>query len=492
MTVETADLSGELTLKTRDDVVQDFLESFQVRTNSTVAVTPHTYPWVEAQITADIVAPLYGNVQVISDGTVAPTASGERLEVLCAQRGISRPQAAGSTGYVEISASSGGTTIVADDELIDEISSLRFKCTRTGSYSDGESVPIKAISTGPETNLPVDTVLTWVSPRPGCGTQAIVLESVDGEGLSGGRNKATDDELRRLYYESGKSQRGLGNDADYQQTAKETPDVPVSVVFTYPAIKGSGTTAVVPILNPERPGGERRPSDAQRAAVQGHVTGKMPGDDGAFFPSVLQQLVTVCMSVEWASGTDGWTDTTPWPTYAQNMHVTAAASATSFTVTGTGTGPSAGKTIGLYDLNEGVFVRKRILSVSGSGPWVITVDTSNNASDLAYTPVVNQKVCPWSDYLDLLVPPVVEYFEKLGPGEMKSTFYSAGTRQKRQPPPPSWPNTIQNRIVNGVQDQSAVADASLLAPTVPYATTVGTPGSTVYLLELGDLAFFAS
>lgn len=492
MTVSSEDLSGELTLKTRDEIVQDFLNDFQVRTGSTAQAKPHSYPWIEAQLTADTVAPIYGDVQIVSDGMLAKTASGKRLEAICAQRGVTRPAAIGSTGYVAITASSGGTTIVEGDELVDEITSLRFAATRTGTFSDGESVPIRALSTGPETNLPIDTVLTWVSPRAGCGSKATVNESVDGEGLRGGRDAATDDELRRLYYENGKSQAASGNDADYQQTAKETPDVPVAVVFTYPAIKGSGTTAVVPILKPERPGGDRRPSDAQRAAVQGHVTGKMPGDDGAFFPQVLQQLVTVCMSIEWASGTDGWTDTTPWPTYSQSMRVTAAASATEFTVTGTGTGPTAGKTIGFYDLDEGVFVRKRILSVSGTGPWVITVDSTNSASDLAYVPVVNQKVSPWSDYLDLLVPPIVEYFEKLGPGEMKSSFYSAGTRQRRQPPPPSYPNTIQNRIVNGVQDLSAVSDASLLAPSVPYATTVGTPGATVYLLELGDLAFFKS
>jgi len=493
MTVSTADLSGELTLKSRDEVVADYLEAYQVRTGSTIVVAPKTQPWVDAQVVADVVAPLYGNTQVIADGTSARTARGARLEAIVAQKEIERLPAAGSTGYVSIIASTGGTTILAGDELVDLTNTIRFQCAVSGTYfQDLGGVPISAITKGPVTNLDAGVQLKWVSPRPGCGPIATVKESFNGKGLTGGRNEETDDELATRYEQSGASQAASGNDAEYQLRTEKTPDVPVSKAFTYPSIKGPGTTAVVFTVRPDRPGGERRPTNVQIAAAEGHVVGLMPADDGAFYANLLQQAVTVAIRVEWVPTTEGWVDFTPWPAYAQGMVVSGVSSATKFTVSGTGTAPTAGKTFALYNLNTGTFARKRIAAVSGSGPWDLTIDTTNDSSDVSYVPTVGQFLCPWSRSLDLLVPTIVAYFEQLGPGEMVSSFYDEGVRQRRNPVPPAWPNTIKNKVIDQTQDLSSVSDAVLLSPVVPYATTVGVPGTTAYLLELGDFVAFAS
>ncbi len=45
-------------------------------------------------------------------------------------------------------------------------------------------------------------------------------------------------------------------------------------------------------------------------------------------------------------------------------------------------------------------------------------------------------------------------------------------------------------IVDEARAALSIADVEVLAPSTPYATTVGTPGVSVYLLQLGDLAVF--
>ena len=142
--------------------------------------------------------------------------------------------------------------------------------------------------------------------------------------------------------------------------------------------------------------------------------------------------------------------------------------------------------------------------------WDITVDTTNSVSDTSYTPVAGQYVSPWSDSLDTLVPPVEAYMSVLGPGEQFASFADPGARQRRNPPSPaSYPNVLSLRLLAGPTTAPFVAvgavppapaptltttpsllDVGVQEPTLPYATTVGAPGVTVYLQVLADLAAY--
>jgi hypothetical protein len=156
--------------------------------------------------------------------------------------------------------------------------------------------------------------------------------------------------------------------------------------------------------------------------------------------------------------------------------------------------PLAGQTIGVYDASARVFQRKRIASVTGVGPWALVLNGTADASDTTYTPVVGQRVCPWSDSLGLLVAPLLAEFGRFGPGEQVASFFDAGTRQRRQPPPQRvWPSRLGARAINGVQDLVAVSDAALAEPVpgdLPLATPVGAPGTLAYLRTLRYLAAF--
>jgi len=178
------------------------------------------------------------------------------------------------------------------------------------------------------------------------------------------------------------------------------------------------------------------------------------------------------------------------------MVVSAVTSATAFSVDcagGARTGavaPQAGNNIAVYDVDGGAFRQKRILSVSGTGPWAITVDSSNGVSDTTYTPVVGQRVCPWSDSLDALIAPVIAFLGTMGPGEQFPTFFDPGLRQKRNPPSPRfWPSVITSRLDSSILDLDEISDASIVEG-LGQATTVGVPGASAYLIELGLLSAF--
>jgi hypothetical protein len=210
----------------------------------------------------------------------------------------------------------------------------------------------------------------------------------------------------------------------------------------------------------------------------------------------------IVYAVTWAESATGWEDVAPWPPYYApaatpgGIVVSAATSATSFTLDTDDSDytdvqqPQNGQTIAFYDPDEFVFRRKRILSFTGTGPWVITCDTTNDVSDTSYTPAVGQRACPWSDSLDILLPGIHAYFDSLGPGEVFASFYDEGRRQKRQPRPPrEWPHTLTTRDLIGAVTADEVDDVEALEGD-GLTPTIGTPGVLVYQLKLRWLSVF--
>jgi uncharacterized phage protein gp47/JayE len=494
-------LPGEIVTTTRDAEIEKWKRSFRIRVPD-ADVGPGSQVDIDARVAADAIMPLYAAAKVIGNNTVLEESTGEAVDQWAEREGVSaRREEVGASGHVEIVASSGGGTIVADDELVHEDTGLRFKAISTGTYADEDSVAIIGVDTGPDTNLAAGTQLKWSSPRPGIGASAVVVEQSDGSGLSGGRNRESDDELKARVLQEKQTRAASGNDAEYQLLVEGTPDVSVQKCFTYPCIDGPGTTAVVFTMRPARSGGSRIPNAAQISLVESYVVGEMPADDGAYFCVLLEEDTDVAYAVTWDESAAGWEDIAPWPPFYEvggtpgPVIVSAATSATSFTLSATSyTGiqqPQTGQTIAFYDPDEFEFVRKRILSFTGTGPWVITVDTTNNVSDTSYTPAVGQRACPWSDSLDSILPGLHAYFDTLGPGEQVATFYDEGRRQRRQPRPPRyWPSELTTRdLIRALDDVSEVADVDVFEGD-GEAPTVGVAGVSSNMLALRFVSAF--
>ena len=160
---------------------------------------------------------------------------------------------------------------------------------------------------------------------------------------------------------------------------------------------------------------------------------------------------------------------------------------------------------------------------AGAPFYDITVSTQNNVSDTSYTPLATtpqgggQYVCPWSESLNTLVPAMVAYFASFGPGEqvIPSLQVDPGSRLRRIPKSPAfYPSIVNHRITSGPTsapfvpygttppaqvptldnctslNDVAVLDVGQAGPSLPFATTVGSPGVSAFLLVFGDYAAF--
>lgn len=499
-------LPDRLVVPSRDDLVAQWKSDVNFRAPA-ISTDVGTLPDIDANVEADIVLPVFKESSRQADVESLDGQNTTQLNATCRDAGIpTQLPASGSSGFVNVSTSAGGASIAAGQEIKHLPTGLRWTCAVSGLYTTDTPVPIVGVDTGPQTNMPFGTVLTWSSPPAGLLAQATVFENSDGSGLTGGADVETPDEQRNRIRNARAFPAVSGNDAAYQKAAIETPGIAIGAAFTIPAVLGSGTTALAFLLRPGSPGGTRIPNNVQIGIVRGYVTVQMAKDDSCSYPVVLADPIDLKLGVVWAQGAASWTDgSAAWPPASAGTYdysVSVSVDSTHFTISTTDPGaiaPQAGLTIGFFvranvvSSPDNVFVRKRIASVVGgsTGPWTIVVDTSNNSSDTTYTPVVGDRAMPWSDSLGLLSPPVVSFFDGLGPGEEFSVFFDDGYRQKRNPPDPkTWPKALTNKSLINVESLDAIEDVAIVSPSTPRDPAIGTPGVTIYLLTLRSLSVY--
>jgi len=495
-----ADNATEIVTYTRDEHKRRYLRSLKLYVPD-ADVGPGTLVDAEAASHADSCVVLYYNVKANGRDQDLVLATGQKLLNKAKAVGIDgKLPATGARGFVIVQASPTGGTIPEKAELRYVAKGLRFRCTVTDLYLPGDPCPIEGIDTGDDTNLPAGTILEWTGSPAGINSQAEVVEQADGSGLSGGHPEESDQELIDRIIARQANPPASGNDADYQDAVRKTPNVPVAGVWTYPAIDGPGTTAIVFTVRASTPLGSRFPNAAQIAAVENHLKAQFPGDDGFFVCTLIAQPTNVVFRARWTKAAHGWVDAVPFPEYdpAGPATVLALPAPTTTSVTLASavaiTDPVVGQTIGFYDKTTGKFFRKRIATVAidvAGQQWTLTFEATNAASDTTYTPLAGQLPSPWSDSLQLLVTPFASYFASLGPGEQVATFFDEGTRQKRQPESPdASPSTISSRDIENAPPRATVGDLNLIAPVTPFGTTTGVPGVLSYLLTLGEIAVF--
>lgn len=489
-------LTDALIVPSRDDLVARWERDVKIRMPGAL-VGDGTLPRVDAKIFADAILPVYGEAQRQANNVSLDGKTQDALNQEAKDLGLATLlPGAGSSGFGIVSTSVGGGAIISGTQAINPITGLRYQCTATALYTDQQNVPIAAVDTGPQTNVPSGTVLQWVSPPPGINQTFTVFKNSDGSGLSNGSLPETQQQMVTRLRNAKGTPAVAGNDAQYQASVMQTPSVGLQAPFTFPCLAGPGSVCVVFTVRPNVSGGSRIPNNAQIGTVKAWVTGQFPKDDSSTFAILVAQLVDLSLLVRWGPNSAGWADASPWPPYAAGQPVTAQAggSATLFTVTTAAAPPTpqVGQTIALFDATNLRFVKKRILAVSGANPWTLTIDPSNNVSDTTYTPLNGDVVFPWSDSLPSLLPPIASYFDGIGPGEMKASFFDDGYREKRSPQAPlAWPNTITNAILTPIFALNLVTDTQVASPTLPLSTNVGTPGVSANLIQLNHIYAYA-
>ncbi len=492
----------ELQIPTRRQLVERHLQ-FRKIWNPKIDTSEGGEPHTDALVAADTSLPLVAHARRVTQSAFPTTAPPEDVAYWGDVHGVDPSEATGAIGLVRITASVGGGELQAGDALTirGRSNGPRFVCQVGGRYYDNGVVPVVALDTGVETNLPPGTVLEWFQSPPGIGPRAVVVDQ-DGEGLTGGRDASSPEEHKEAILGKLRDPPGAENDAHYRAEARRA-GVPVVQAFSYPAILGPGTTALALLVFPNRRGGSRAPTGQQLTRVGEHLDSAFGADDSVLMSHVFQIRTTIAFQVDWAKNASGWADPAPWPTYAaaggKAIAITAVTDALTFSV-GTQNGsysgvtaPSAGKRIALYDIDNSRFVEKRIATVTGSGPWVLTIDTTNNASDEDYTPVVGQRVSPWSSSLGRIADATIDAFEQLGPGEQLTKNQADENRRRRQPPAPArWPYRITQDLLEGAVSPARIGVVSdrALVEGDGAEPLVGLPGQYSYILVLGDLAVF--
>ena len=491
----------EIVTLTRDEVVAKYLRDYQFRVPD-ADVGPGTQPATDAAVMADQMMIIHADAVVIGANTNLDTSTGNAVDDALRVNGLTaRLPATGATGYVTIEASVGGAFILAGSELKTTVTNKRYQSFVSALYQNGEQVLIGGIDTGPTTNQEAGTVRQWTSPPGGLSANCTVFEASDGTGLINGREAETDAEAIQRIIDAKANPPASGNEAEYIQQVEATPGLAIQKAFAIPASPdGPGNMSVAFMLRPASPGASRLPTGAQRALVAANLAAVMPGDDGIFDLEVIGDPLAVYLAVSWRETASGWTDVAPWPAYIPGDPVLikaapapTALSARVVTATATTT-PQVGQTIAIYNASLGLFAPKRIATVTvivATKEWQLTFDASNAASDTTYVPIAGQAVSPFSDSMDALAEAVIAHVDTMGPGEVVATFPDPGQRQRREPrSPEEWPSSLTNRVITPVLEVGAVADADVLFPAVPFAVTVGTPGTLCYLFELDDLAAF--
>jgi hypothetical protein len=490
-------LTEKIITMRRDEIRDRYLRDYKLR-NPSASIEVGGAPYIDASTFADIEVVNHANAAAIARDVGASTATGAALDEKLAENGTERLPAVGASGYVKITASGSGARIEAGDEF--KVNGKRYVCAVSDFYPDQAEVPITGKDTGPETDQPPGAVGKWSRPRPGLAQEATVVL------LEGGHDAESDPEAQARLRSLKANPPAAGNDADVQAAALKCPGVPVEQCFTHPAISGPRTKAVVFTLRRTSVGGNRIPSALQRTLMKQHLVDRFGVEDAIFVSQLIAEPKTVVLSVGWSTrGGGGWADAVPFPHQFSGSlahKVSAATSATAFSIAVPAgyPAPQVGQSIAFYDAAVGKFRRKKIATVGGPGPYAITCDTANGASDTTFTPAVNDPVMPWSDSLDLLVEPIRGYFDTLGPGEQVASFFDPGFRQRRSPPSPElWPSEVTTAIDTGVRALKQIANvvADGLADTgsstvdeIPIGTDVGSATTTSYLLTFGGLAVY--
>lgn len=492
----------QIVVDSRADTIAKYKRDYMLRDPNATSVVFEQVD-ILASVVADQLLPIQAAAKAAGNALTRQNQSGTDLDEAWAPRGIPRLKANGASGFVELSASSLGCAVFEGDELKDLNDNTRYRATiQYLAAADKQAIAIVAVDTGVRTNKPVGTVLYWSKSRPGRGAKVTVLDLGNGKGLTGGREVETDEEYNRRIDDAQANPRAAANAADVIGFVEGLRDrgIPVQKAFIYPAVLGSCTLAIAATVKDID--GDGAPNEAQRAQIEEFTTEEFPAGDIMYFPTVLLQTQDLVVEVKWAKSVPGWADNAPWPKrYAAGSGQIVAGAVTSSTQfvlqTDNGVysgvaGPQVGNTIGFYDRSRKAFSRKKIESVSGTGPWTVVCATTLGASDTSFTPVTGDPCCPWSDSLDSLVLPFSSAFDQLGPGEMfaNAEFFDDGIGRKRYPDSnDEYPAALTIKNLNASFSIPSVTNVDFFegADAVP---SIGAPGALVYRLSPGNITGF--
>jgi Baseplate J-like protein len=478
-----------------------------------VDTAPGSHAWVLATTLADTLEPSQANQTLIARRTLIKQRFGTKLDEYGNSRGLPRLQGSKSFGVVRITTSTGGTTLGATQNLTNLGNGIQYTATVSGFFADQALVTIQSVALGSDTNAFPGTKLRWDSPSAGLAPDCVVVADANGAGLTGGGDIESDESYQNRLIDDLRNPQGNGNRSEVRAIIQETSPnlnalrnghgIPVECGFVYPCALGAGSLAFTFTVPGKGLG--RLPSGAQLAAVEAYLKSAI-GEDYSVFTVALAQDTNPdskvpAISVKFSPNVVSWVDLDPFPLFYGSTQgfpvINAVTNAASFQIayqtsyTGVAQ-PRVGQTICVYNASTRTFAAKRILSFTGTGPWNITVDTTNAASDTFYVPVVNQYVMPYSVKLDDFAAAIMSRYDALGPGENVASLIAADAELRGHRFPEgnyAFPFFVGTDIFQDIQARDDV-DSAIALKGFNITTTAGSAGTLSYLVIPTDLGVY--
>jgi uncharacterized phage protein gp47/JayE len=486
----------DLVLYNTDQLRDLYLRDFKLRMPDALT-SRGTAPYIDATTVAGLGPALFKNASIAADRALISRTFGAELDTLANDRHQPRSPGTGSFASVIVSTTVTGATIPIGTIGKHSDTGESFQTTSaTAVYLNGATIGVKSVGLGRQTN--VSGTIIWQSPPAGLSPEAKIVGSA-----VGGTDIELDADLQQRLQAANDPPPADDNNGEYLQLIRSTEHgVPVDQAFIYPAILGAGTIGITCTIRGE--GAARFPTAPQLSAIETYVKARVPADDGIFMFAVSAQPTgtgrTPIIGIKFITGETGFVDQDPFPKYNVPVGVTQwtigatpSPTATTFQVvssngTYSGSGIRNGQTIALWDPTTYKFVNKRILSFTGTGPYVITCDSA--ASNTTYIPVIGQGVSPWSDKINAIAQTVVDYYNSISPGENTNWLPDPGGRMRRFPPDSiKYPYGVTSRVTDGIADRTDIQNVTVLSG-LTNAPNAGTPGVNVFMILLQDLTIY--
>jgi uncharacterized phage protein gp47/JayE len=496
-------------LEIRDDLLRVIKNGLQQIGVDEPDVSPGSDHFILATAVADQVSLGFLNADVLFDAAFPDSATGEDLDRLLDQYGLTRREAAGGSGTITLVSSL--TTLVPTGTQLVSATGLRYEVTLGGSYSNGSEIPVSAIDTGTATNLGAGSILTWNNTPAFARSTSEVTQAI-----TGGVEAEDDETARARLLARLRNPPGGGN---WQQVAEivEASDPIVQKAFPYPAANGPGTIHVAVTGYPSEVSKSREVANSKvNGIITSYTLGNLPEHADILVTTVNDVPTDVAFrltlpvslnSGDVANAADGggWLDADPFPyidgtgafSYAK---VSSVSSSTSFTIQfygedATQTDPVAGSTRiqwldrSTWTVQQATILTSSSSSLSDSGAYLYSfaVTLDKPFAGIAANDWIFPACLHAQDYVDALL----EHFALMGPGE-KTNAVTLRRRAFRHPrPSSSWASSVDAsmlRKLSNAGDEVLAAEFLYRSTTTPALPSIITDPPNILIPR--QLAFY--
>lgn len=444
----------------RDDMLRCQRNGLIARGVPAPNVTPDSDEYVRAQALANELAVVEANCVIKADEAMPDTATGDALVRRAAAYGLTKRPAGGSVGAIVYSASVAST--VAAGQLLTDGAGLTYEVTVGGSYANGATIPVEAVSTGAGTNHAAGDTLRWQSAPAFSASSALVAAG----GLTNGTDAEDEETFRARFFAVLQVPPNAGGNWMTYVVTTEQSSPAIGKAFVYPALQGGATVHVAVAAAPTATSKSR---DVATATMNGTIRPAVQGSLAEHADITVTTVANVNADIAFQitlpdapaasppGPGGGWLDGAPWPTTSGTAPVTiTTVTSTTVLTTDAATSPTANVSrIAWLSPTEWKLYTATVIDVSGtSGAYVITLDkpfVGITTGSYIWPQSVNQAT---------YVAALLAMFSLMGPGE-KSSNPSALVRGFRHPTPyTSWPYSVGAAVRKSITDAGEEVQAA--------------------------------